>query len=138
MSRKRKATMSSQMANDISCRLGAFMDLVNPGPHKDKHIAQRLDISVAMAKVLRSGRGWTAARIGQVWSIYGRDFVNYVFDGRPMSAIDADLETIKSDLAILKARLGTDAHETFGGANANRSEERRVGKECRSRWSPYH
>ncbi len=28
------------------------------------------------------------------------------------------------------------------GANAvgghNRSEERRVGKECRSRWSPYH
>ena len=23
-------------------------------------------------------------------------------------------------------------------ASANRSEERRVGKECRSRWSPYH
>ena len=22
--------------------------------------------------------------------------------------------------------------------NADRSEERRVGKECRSRWSPYH
>ena len=22
--------------------------------------------------------------------------------------------------------------------NQNRSEERRVGKECRSRWSPYH
>ena len=22
--------------------------------------------------------------------------------------------------------------------NINRSEERRVGKECRSRWSPYH
>src|ERR1039457_6482181 len=25
-----------------------------------------------------------------------------------------------------------------GGAVQNRSEERRVGKECRSRWSPYH
>src|SRR3989454_4383673 len=24
------------------------------------------------------------------------------------------------------------------GGNGNRSEERRVGKECRSRWSPYH
>ena len=24
------------------------------------------------------------------------------------------------------------------GANGARSEERRVGKECRSRWSPYH
>ena len=30
---------------------------------------------------------------------------------------------------------------TYGGADGdyfNRSEERRVGKECRSRWSPYH
>ena len=25
-----------------------------------------------------------------------------------------------------------------GGDFADRSEERRVGKECRSRWSPYH
>ena len=25
-----------------------------------------------------------------------------------------------------------------GGAEPCRSEERRVGKECRSRWSPYH
>ena len=24
------------------------------------------------------------------------------------------------------------------GLNLSRSEERRVGKECRSRWSPYH
>ena len=26
----------------------------------------------------------------------------------------------------------------IGELIANRSEERRVGKECRSRWSPYH
>ena len=25
-----------------------------------------------------------------------------------------------------------------GAARPDRSEERRVGKECRSRWSPYH
>ena len=25
-----------------------------------------------------------------------------------------------------------------GMIGSNRSEERRVGKECRSRWSPYH
>ena len=24
------------------------------------------------------------------------------------------------------------------GSESSRSEERRVGKECRSRWSPYH
>ena len=28
--------------------------------------------------------------------------------------------------------------EVWGFRKARRSEERRVGKECRSRWSPYH
>ena len=33
-----------------------------------------------------------------------------------------------------------DSTATASGSsgNAGRSEERRVGKECRSRWSPYH
>ena len=31
-----------------------------------------------------------------------------------------------------------DVELTEVGANKVRSEERRVGKECRSRWSPYH
>ena len=31
--------------------------------------------------------------------------------------------------------FGTDG---FRGEAGIRSEERRVGKECRSRWSPYH
>src|SRR2546422_11356760 len=34
--------------------------------------------------------------------------------------------------------LGPDALFIFSGMLADRSEERRVGKECRSRWSPYH
>ena len=29
-------------------------------------------------------------------------------------------------------------YQTMAKANVERSEERRVGKECRSRWSPYH
>src|SRR3712207_3839921 len=32
----------------------------------------------------------------------------------------------------------TMSHLRFGDAPIRRSEERRVGKECRSRWSPYH
>src|ERR1017187_3395592 len=28
--------------------------------------------------------------------------------------------------------------QSFQGSDSPRSEERRVGKECRSRWSPYH
>ena len=38
--------------------------------------------------------------------------------------------------------LTTDVYKTKTSVNnkkkAKRSEERRVGKECRSRWSPYH
>ena len=30
------------------------------------------------------------------------------------------------------------AVQAFADAGLDRSEERRVGKECRSRWSPYH
>ena len=37
------------------------------------------------------------------------------------------------------ARLGHDAdHSNVWHTRETRSEERRVGKECRSRWSPYH
>src|SRR5437588_12223650 len=34
--------------------------------------------------------------------------------------------------------LGAFADGTCGRCPRSRSEERRVGKECRSRWSPYH
>ena len=38
-----------------------------------------------------------------------------------------------------KVLIKTDMLELFMEANeGRRSEERRVGKECRSRWSPYH
>ena len=39
--------------------------------------------------------------------------------------------------AIL-ARYGTEERSMIAVLQAVRSEERRVGKECRSRWSPYH
>ena len=56
---------------------------------------------------------------------------------------------IKRNNISLLCSLQTEANITFdkkksninwiGGKDwRNRSEERRVGKECRSRWSPYH
>src|SRR5256886_15608546 len=38
----------------------------------------------------------------------------------------------------LGAILHPDARSAIGLTLLTRSEERRVGKECRSRWSPYH
>ena len=40
--------------------------------------------------------------------------------------------------SALKEALDNGAVEGLAKGNARRSEERRVGKECRSRWSPYH
>mgnify|MGYP003574179960 CR=1 FL=1 len=34
--------------------------------------------------------------------------------------------------------VGNNVNIGAGTITCNRSEERRVGKECRSRWSPYH
>src|SRR5258707_1351952 len=42
------------------------------------------------------------------------------------------------DLPAVDAAVRIHVLEVRGGALGNRSEERRVGKECRSRWSPYH
>ena len=47
-------------------------------------------------------------------------------------------------LAMLKEKIPNPARRKLGGGGRfalvekGRSEERRVGKECRSRWSPYH
>ena len=41
--------------------------------------------------------------------------------------------TIRGDYAVARS-----AAEGFSARLRERSEERRVGKECRSRWSPYH
>ena len=58
--------------------------------------------------------------------------------GEGLADVHASLDDGPSDLPILAAwayRTGLSIPEVAGD---DRSEERRVGKECRSRWSPYH
>jgi len=59
-------------------------------------------------------------------------------NGYSAGKIDKEIEKVRSaKLAIFKMEFSRDsllpAHDY-----EPRSEERRVGKECRSRWSPYH
>src|SRR3989440_4145964 len=55
---------------------------------------------------------------------YSRTVYDRIPDPPPRGPKGADRITILED--------------TDGDGRADRSEERRVGKECRSRWSPYH
>ncbi len=48
-----------------------------------------------------------------------------------------DLDTEKEELANLSLAVEENS-PTYVAKSKARSEERRVGKECRSRWSPYH
>jgi len=62
-------------------------------------------------------------------------------------AINTDLQSLQQSTADVTVHLGSGVARGLGtGSNPElgyqaafkRSEERRVGKECRSRWSPYH
>ena len=50
-----------------------------------------------------------------------------------LNGLDIPFEIVEHEPA-----LTTEQADSFIEGIAERSEERRVGKECRSRWSPYH
>src|SRR3989344_965160 len=66
---------------------------------------------------------------GDTWSGGSSDA-----DGETSSAIEAPTTYTLECLTAIETTVGGQAT----GSITPRSEERRVGKECRSRWSPYH
>ena len=50
----------------------------------------------------------------------------------------AELEQVHAEKDIVEDNTGLIRIKPIGRYDRGRSEERRVGKECRSRWSPYH
>ena len=69
-----------------------------------------------------------------IWSLWS---VLVLFLPEPVFGIDPAGKFL---LTTLPTALGAFVRlpYTFAVARFGRSEERRVGKECRSRWSPYH
>ena len=55
-----------------------------------------------------------------------------------IDAIYARQSVDKKDSISIESQIEFCKYELKGGNCKERSEERRVGKECRSRWSPYH
>src|SRR2546425_8893085 len=103
--------------------------------------------------------GRYAAVLQTFWRVLARTFVKFFEDDGPLLAsglaftillfcipfsllIVMALEFALGDpnraLDALQAILNEFLPLTREAFRENRSEERRVGKECRSRWSPYH
>src|SRR3712207_1121154 len=64
-----------------------------------------------------------------------------VADGRTRAFVNdqvVSVQVLKAVGATLVEIHGQHADRALVDPDAHRSEERRVGKECRSRWSPYH
>src|SRR5690349_12851406 len=53
----------------------------------------------------------------------------------PRSTLSQHFKALREAGLIKSERRGVEMHNS---SRCERSEERRVGKECRSRWSPYH
>src|SRR2546425_1524819 len=83
-----------------------------------------------------------------VWDVGGKEYLDFN-SGQMCAALGHNHPTIT---AAIKAACDTMLHahsshynvkeielaSRLGAIMPRRSEERRVGKECRSRWSPYH
>ena len=86
------------------------------------------------------GRGQTFAQALEVWhaKANGKTLIDYGFH---IAVTDLDDGGTLEELAMLPEQ-GITSYKLFmaykGVLQVERSEERRVGKECRSRWSPYH
>ena len=90
-----------------------------------------------------------AVEFGRIINTIGFD-INQTRIQELQDGHDSTLEITSSELASASLLSFTTETETLRQANVfivtvptpidkhRRSEERRVGKECRSRWSPYH
>ena len=100
--------------------------------------AQMLDLTPYLDRKPKQLSGGQRQRVAMGRAIVRQPQV-FLMD-EPLSNLDAKLRVqTRAEISRIQQRLGTTTvYVTHDQVEAMRSEERRVGKECRSRWSPYH
>ena len=68
----------------------------------------------------------------------GLNNVEVIYDGVILVLKGVSLSVREGGITTLLGANGAGKTTTLKAISGLRSEERRVGKECRSRWSPYH
>src|SRR2546430_15383431 len=81
--------------------------------------------------LINVGGVWFAAREGEPWHVTAHALLAILF------ALGAQRLRARQR-PELTSRVVDPAEQGQALDDVQRSEERRVGKECRSRWSPYH
>ena len=109
-----------ETGRDLGARAGSLTANDPGGPD---YALFRTDTSVGAARGVEARLAFGLTR---VFSLEGA----FSWHRRTIAThVAADMEGAPATTATLRA--------TTWGAGGDRSEERRVGKECRSRWSPY-
>ena len=89
------------MTADYGQRAAIALDLLVPGPHRDKAVARMFGVSVRTAKYLRTGKRWTVDRMTQARERLGEAF-DTALTGAQMRA---ETENIEQRIARLEAKL---------------------------------
>src|ERR1035437_10569299 len=140
--------------SDIALLNGIAHILIRDGLIDRQYIAEhttgfeefRSFVSNFTARPVAEVTGLSEEQITRVAHLYGKAraaFIGWTM-GVNHSTQGAVTVTAINNLALITGNIGRSGAAPFsitGQCNAmgtRRSEERRVGKECRSRWSPYH
>src|SRR2546430_12651483 len=105
-----------------------------------RKVLQRLGLRLEMREAAVGGAGYDATEdpLPPATLSLAKEADAILFGAVGGPRYDALPRAKRPEQALLRLRKELGLFANLRPAHVHRSEERRVGKECRSRWSPYH
>ena len=101
---------------------------------------ERVHFNLSITTFYQLGYKFLAINISDILAMGGNPEYFLISLGIPETYKVSDIEELYSGIKKIADKFGVSVvgGDTCASRHDLRSEERRVGKECRSRWSPYH